>query len=245
MIEIKKYLDDYLEFDSSQLFDDTDYLVVFGGVLRDIISGQPDDINDIDILCLSKSRQVASLILEMNGYNSLPLIKVDFSDLYKHIKYIFEPKTYVKGKKIVQLITPSLYGYVFRYDAKAEYSKWEAMKRSFYGLLKNVDLSSSGTFYDGEFLYESITDSVFHCEQKIYVIDTHAMMYDTKRTADRANKLGYKWKEIEIGDKLILRKHKIHRILQSKNYPNIEDFKIKVKDNNADVRFRKFYIDTI
>ncbi len=69
MIEkrIRESLSDYLEFDSNEIFVDKSNLIrVFGGAIRDIISNDP--INDIDILCGSKSLKFVESILEKRGY---------------------------------------------------------------------------------------------------------------------------------------------------------------------------------
>ena len=46
---IKERIDEYLEFDSSEIFLNTDYCEVFGGAVRDSIAKK--DIHDIDFLC--------------------------------------------------------------------------------------------------------------------------------------------------------------------------------------------------
>lgn len=79
---IKIYLDQYLEFDSNQLFKNTDYLVVFGGSLRDIVSNEPHNIKDIDIMCLPKSKKIADIILKKNGYVKYDLFSPDICLLF-------------------------------------------------------------------------------------------------------------------------------------------------------------------
>jgi len=53
MLNIKDRLDDYLEFDSNQLFEKGLLTRIFGGAIRDSIAGQK--INDIDLLTGAKS----------------------------------------------------------------------------------------------------------------------------------------------------------------------------------------------
>ena len=60
--KIKKRLDEYLEFDSGQIFRHCDLVRIFGGAVRDILADM--EIHDIDILCGSKSYQMLKTCLE-------------------------------------------------------------------------------------------------------------------------------------------------------------------------------------
>ena len=73
---IKQELDDYLEFDSNDLFKHTDLIRVFGGAIRDIIAEQP--IHDVDILVGSRSLNILETLLEIQG----SLQVVDITDLW-------------------------------------------------------------------------------------------------------------------------------------------------------------------
>lgn len=105
MNKIKEKLDEYLEFDSSKLF--IDKLVrVFGGAVRDAIADMP--INDVDILVGSMSCKIIEPILESQGYiKSDYLCGRDLQSMYTNINVINEPRTWIKGNKIIQLIRPS------------------------------------------------------------------------------------------------------------------------------------------
>jgi len=187
MVEIKKHLDEYLEFDSDLLFDKMfiDFNVIFGGAIRDIVSGDFDKINDIDILSMPISTYHIFSALEENGYKKLNLVKPDIQSIYKNIKFIFEPITFMnKNQKIVQIIRPS-----HQNSGKGNIGTFECGRDSFFNLLKNVDLSSSGLFYDGEDIFESVDGSYIHCKSKVFESHPSAMMFHTERTSNRKTKL--------------------------------------------------------
>jgi hypothetical protein len=186
---IKRELYNYLEFDSEYLFSDKwgdgDYACIFGGAIRDIVAGDSDKISDIDILALSRSvTQIYNVLFSFN-YKRIDLVKPDIHHLYTDIKYIFEPITLINpNQKIVQIIRPSQ---VFVDDVPI--GTFDAMTKSYFELLKNVDLSSSGLFYDGEEIYESIQGAYTHCKSKVFEELTDAMMYKVDRTFKRKQKL--------------------------------------------------------
>jgi len=218
---IKKHLDEYLEFDSNKLFKNTDYLVVFGGSLRDIVAKEPHNIKDIDIMCLPKSKRIADIILQNNGYVKYDLFSPDIFLLYSQIKCIFEPKTFVKGNKIVQLISPTVRDGIVNF---------ESLKNNFFKILCNVDLSSSGLVYDGTEVYESIKNSTEHCKHKLFTTITDAEMYNKDRIIVRKQNLWTKgWKEFKTSDDLMLRFQKIASI-RNKNL-NINDLKKNIESN--------------
>jgi len=229
--EIKTSLDNYLEFDSDKLLKRTDYLVVFGGSLRDIVAGDEDKIKDIDIMCISKSRDIAIDILLSEGYIRHDLFSPDIFLLYTNIRCIFEPKTFVKGNRVVQLITPCNKNGNFR-----NVSDFSQMKNAFFNVLCNVDLSSSGLVYDGEKLYESVKNSKYHCENKIFMVLEDAEMYNNDRINFRINNLKNKnWKEIKNNDDIkFIRSQKILSLRN--NIPTINDLKLKIKQK--ELRFR-------
>lgn len=236
MFDIKKHLDEYLEFDSDLIFKNTDYLVVFGGATRDIISDNPENINDIDILCLPLSRRIAIMHLEANGYNYTNLVNPDVYQLYREIKYIFEPKLYIKGDKKVQFITPNPNS-IGKFH-KSPLHQFNILKESYFQLLSNVDLSSSGTFYDGDELYESIDCSILHCKNKKFLRLPDSMMYDISRTEKRVHKLRWDWTELKTDKLLDMRQHKLYKILNRNKYPNLKDFKNKFTIENEEI-FKK------
>jgi hypothetical protein len=104
--KINNRLNEYLEFDNSILFFDP-MIRIFGGAIRDSIADDP--INDVDILCGAQSLRRLESILEENGYNHFEkLTSVDITNLYSTIQVISEPRTWIKGTKVVQLIRPRI-----------------------------------------------------------------------------------------------------------------------------------------
>jgi hypothetical protein len=187
--KIRKSISDYLEFDSDELFKSKFNLVrIFGGAIRDILAEQP--INDVDILCGSKALRYIESVLEQNGYQYMEMLNgKDLQEMYSEIHIINEPHTWVKGKKIVQLIRPSLSNW------KADSSLYE---EGFRDLISNVDLSCCGVSYDGENLYEDYPNAVVHCQSKVYSVNKSAKMYSERRINHRIHKLKDRgWKEIE------------------------------------------------
>ncbi len=226
MVEIiKKELDNYLEFDSNELFWDhhVDLAVIFGGSIRDIISGDADKINDIDIMGLPISLGYIHRTLELNDYKQIELVKPDIFTLYKNIKYIFEPITYMnKNQKIVQLIRPFNQNISDLYFS--QYNELNIFKNNYYKLLSNVDLTSSGLFYDGKELYESVRHSFIHCKMKVYEKLPNALMYNSERTDKRIHKLHKTkdWRKLNTEDKLEMRKIKLHQL--NSNIKTLDDY---------------------
>jgi hypothetical protein len=229
MVEkIKIELDKYLEFDSSKLFNKKyiDLACVFGGSIRDIVSGDSDKINDIDIIGLPVSLYFISEILVRNGFVKMNLVKPNIYKIYKDIKFIFEPLTYINNNhKIVQLIRPCNN---INYQNRPP-NNFQLLKQNYFYLLSNVDLTSSGLFYDGEDLFESVNYAYTHCKLKIYDKLPNALMYNEERTNLRSGKLEYKgiWKE-NSKDKLVTRTIKIHQI-KNKNLKTLDDYIYKTK----------------
>ena len=187
--KIRQSLSDYLEFDSDELFKSKFNLVrIFGGAIRDILAEQP--INDVDILCGSKALRYIESVLDQNGYQYMEMLNgKDLQEMYSEIHIINEPHTWVKGKKIVQLIRPSLSNW------KTDSSLYE---EGFRDLISNVDLSCCGVSYDGENLYEDYQNAIVHCQSKVYSVNKSAKMYSERRINHRIHKLKDRgWEEIE------------------------------------------------
>ncbi len=221
---IKFELDNYLEFDSSELFnkEHIDLVSIFGGAIRDIVAGQPEKIKDIDIIGLPISLSHITDVLLKNGYTKMNLVKPELHLIYKEIKFIFEPLTYMNNNlKIVQLIRPHTVN--VRNSPPNEY---HLVRQNYYSLLSNVDLTSSGLFYDGEELFESVNYAYIHCKLKIFEKLPHAVMYNNQRTYLRAEMLMYKgWEELD-DTTLVKRAMKIHRI-KNQTLRNLDNYIIK------------------
>lgn len=178
--KIRQSLSEYLEFDSDELFKSKFNLVrVFGGAIRDTIAEQT--IHDVDILCGSKALKYIESILEQNGYQYMEMLNgKDLQEMYSEIHIINEPHTWVKGKKIVQLIRPAL---------GLPSSDESIYRKGFKDLISNVDLSCCGVSYDGETLYEDYPNAIIHCQSKVYSVNNLAKMYSRKRIHHRTAKL--------------------------------------------------------
>lgn len=205
--KIRQSLNEYLEFDSDELFKSKFNLVrIFGGAIRDILAEQP--INDVDILCGSKALRYIESVLEQNGYQYMEMLNgKDLQEMYSEIHIINEPHTWIKGKKIVQLIRPA-----FGLEGKDE----QFYRQGFRDLISNVDFSCCGVSYDGETLHEDYTNAISHCQSKVFSVNMDAKMYSQKRAQHRKHKLEDRgWKEIE-NIKNINRELKIANVLDEK-----------------------------
>ncbi len=191
---IKNKIDEYLEFDSDILFNNKYNLVrIFGGAIRDSIANQP--INDIDILVGSKALKEIEFFLENKGYHYMEMLNgKDLQEMYSEIHIINEPHTWVKGKKIVQLIRPA--NAVTKNGFMTFNDKW--YHQGFTELISNVDFSCCGVSYDGDEVYEDYPNAILHCQSKVFSVNNQAKMYSQKRATHRKVKLQTRgWKEIE------------------------------------------------
>lgn len=182
--KVKKGIDEYLEFDTDIIWENTDYCEVYGGAIRDIISN--NNINDVDFMVLPKSKEKLISILEYNGYIKMEdLVIKNNHEIYKEIKCIFEPITYIKGTKIVQLIRPSLYN-KNENDIKIV-NKKDIFSR-FFELIGEVDMSCNGVSFNGK-IRENCNDSILHCLSKVYKVNVKAEMINNKRIEERRIKI--------------------------------------------------------
>jgi hypothetical protein len=222
---IKEKLDEYLEFDSNLIFNRTpihneyEYSIklkrlvrIFGGAIRDIIAGQP--INDVDILVGAQSSKLVELTLKENGYTYMEsLAPKDLSSVYTHLQIINEPKTWIKGTKIVQLIKP-----VIKKPVSTDLRYYEM---GFVDLIQNVDISSCGVSWDGVHLYENFPNAIAHCQNLSFYINKLAKMYSRQRSSLRRYKFIERgWREIEMNDTAFARDQRIDNLLGDK--PAIE-----------------------
>lgn len=244
-LEIKQKLDEYLEFNSDFLFNDkwgdADYACIFGGAIRDIVAGDSDKINDIDILALPRSVTQLYNVLNKFNYKKIDLVKPNIHELYTDIKFIFEPITLINpNQKIVQIIRPS------QINTKKKIGTFDAMVNAYFRLLTNVDLSSSGLFYDGEDLYESIQGAYTHCKAKVFEELTDAMMFNVTRTFKRKEKLVYEKNWFQLVEKdggleplhiVPARKLKFHSLRKYK-VKSIYDYMKKLQNDEQRIKER-------
>lgn len=218
---IKEKLDEYLEFDSNLLFNRTpiqnEYehsikvkrlIRIFGGAIRDIIAGQT--INDIDILVGAQSCRLVELTLKEKGYTYMEsLTPKDLSSVYTDIHVISEPRTWIKGTKIVQLIRP-------RVQVKRD-SDLRYYEKGFVDLIQNVDISCCGVSWDGVHLYENYPNAIAHCQNLSFYVNRRAKMYSDKRSSMRSYKfLERGWRKIEMDDTAVARDQRIENLLGDK-----------------------------
>ncbi len=187
--KIKKRLDDYLEFDSDDLFKVGDLIRVFGGAVRDSIAEM--EINDVDILCAPKSHKSLSEFLIKKGYKlNTHLGGKRLHEMYTNVNNISEPHTFIKGEKIIQLIRPSV--------NKDFLPNIGGFLGVFNRLVENVDISCCGVSYDSNGLREDFKNAILHCQNLVFSRNENGSMYDYTRYNHRSVKLKERgWKKIE------------------------------------------------
>ena len=196
---IRENLKNYLGFDITMNFLHNWDFVVFGGAIRDSISN--DNINDIDILCAPRAENLFAKLLVDNDYIRLPNhqqgeIAAMYAQLHPIIKL---PLTFKKADKIVQLIVPQMGGVIHHYGIKhmspTDFADSHLMV-ILYLLLQNVDLSSSGVYYERGVLKESVKGAVNDCVKRQFSIRRDQLMYNADRIEKRTQKLLDKgWKD--------------------------------------------------
>ncbi len=210
---IKEGLDNYLGFDSDLLFKSGDIIRIFGGAIRDILSN--NKIHDIDILVAPKSYIGVRKVLEDNGFElNLELIGKDVESMYKNIRIISEPHTFLKTIdntiRIVQLIRPT---------TPTNDDPFKCM----LNVIHNIDLSCCGISYDSVNLYENYKDAILHCRYMGYEVIKESSMYNSDRTIHRTVKLNSRgW--VNISGKNMTRELNL-QILLPDNLKFIEEYK--------------------
>jgi hypothetical protein len=206
--KINNRLNEYLEFDNSILFFDP-MIRIFGGAIRDSIADDP--INDVDILCGAQSLRRLESILEENGYNHFEkLTSVDITNLYSTIQVISEPRTWIKGTKVVQLIRPRIQSMSNDKSEQQNYSD------NFKNLIENVDFSCCGVSWSNGILYENCESAILHCLNKQYCENQGAKMYSYERAQHRRAKLESRDWESVSRNRVQRRDLKIDFILENK-----------------------------
>lgn len=228
--KIKSNLDKYLGFNSDELFVD-DMVRVFGGAIRDSIADMK--IKDIDILCGPNSCRRLESILQNKGYKYLPsvLSSYEIGQIYTIQGVINEPKTFIKGDSMVQLIRPvstqtnpnklPILDQVLVDKFKAQY-----LKEAFVELIANVDISACGVSYDGKNLYENYPAAVLHAKAKIFSVNEKAKMYIERRIVHRTGKLIERgWEELS-NNKADQRDLKIAQLLTNLDFDYIREYEV-------------------
>jgi len=185
--QVKSRIDDYLEFDSSILFEKCDYLEIFGGAVRDAIAEM--EIHDVDFLALSKSAKICREILETKGYKFLPELNgKEIHDMYKDIRpTISKEESMKKSIKNSDFNNKPIPNFNFL-DSEG-----------FFDTMKQVDLSCCGVSYNGLHIRENCEDAILHCKNRYYSINKKAKMYNHDRIVMRTSKLSDRgWTDIEF-----------------------------------------------
>lgn len=191
-ILVKERLDEYLEFNSKELFFDP-MVIIFGGAIRDCIADQP--INDVDILVGPKSLGRLEYLLSSNGYIFLESHHPkDLASIYSDLNVISEPRTWIKvgssgqitTSKIVQLIRPTLSHKLASLGSSIKMNG--VYKNIFNNLIENVDISCCGVSWNGTDIIENCKDAIIHCITKTFVINYGAAMNSNKRIEHRKAK---------------------------------------------------------
>lgn len=139
--------------------------------------------------------------MESQGYIRLCLTKTD-------INIISDPITYLKGRKIVQLIRPRIITTTTnRIYNDLNYSD------NFIKLISDVDISCCGVSYEGK-LYENVPHAISHCLNKVFQTNYGGRFYNEKRIIHRKAKLLDRgWEELTgLSD---IRNIKINDILEN------------------------------
>jgi hypothetical protein len=219
-------ISDYIEFDVNMIFDVGEYIAIYGGAVRDSLAEMP--INDIDILCLSKSAfKIKELIISL-GYKELDLYDKDAIAMYNDIHIINEPWTFMNNNfKTIQIIRPAF-----------------GTPEHFYKILKNVDISCCGVFLDkmrnNISLKESCQNSIYQCLSKTFIINSWAELYASNRTLYREEKLKCRGWSIENED-TDTQKNRFYKLINLESEANY-DYKIWTEFEYRGRKKQKYYI---
>jgi len=173
----------YLSMDVYDLLADTD-AAIFGGAIRDSIADL--EIHDVDILALPRAAATISTKLQAENFKLLHLSSTDLVSMYKDIKLINEPWTFIKNDAIVQVIRPAV-------------RLGENSDELFKKLLANVDISACGVhinYYGG--VWETCNSAIEHCKKRSFVVLKDNLMHQKDRIDHRVTKLLDRgWTQIE------------------------------------------------
>jgi hypothetical protein len=178
--KVKHRIDEYLGFNSDELFKTGDPMI-FGGAVRDSIADQ--EIHDIDIMCGPMTyRNLHEFLLTKDYKYQEGLAPKDISAMYHGIRIIAEPKTYVNSiGRVIQLIRPS------NFDEKVVVPK--QYKQAIDDCIANVDISCCGVSYNGEEVKEHYPNAILHSACKIFSTNANAKMAIKNRLEHRKYKL--------------------------------------------------------
>jgi hypothetical protein len=202
-IKVQKRISDYLGFDVNEIFDQSDYITIYGGAVRDSIAGL--EIHDIDILCMPDSAiKLNNFLKEQKGYDKLDLYDRESISMYKEISLISEPWTLMNSdRKIVQIIRPCWHTSKKMLENQQSFNETDSIdyEMAYMDLIKNVDLSCCGVFLEksnGELkLREACKNAIIHCLSRVYESQEWSKLYNMSRSFERENKLNLRgWMEL-------------------------------------------------
>ena len=221
--KVKNRISEHLGFDIQEIFDQGDFITIYGGAVRDSLADTK--INDVDILCMPNSaKSLANFISTKYNYTKIELYDQDTLNMYKGIRIISDPWTFINNdKKIIQIIKP-------------HFRESNDYRNKYMELIKNVDISCCGVYLEHNgydiVLMEACKNAIVHCLSKVFEINEWAQLYNRDRTCDRINKLESRgWFNLNnIRDNAeILRKNRMLKI-SSLGLPEGDRYKIWTKD---------------
>ena len=120
------------------------------------------------------------------------------------VKIISEPRTLIKGSKVVQLIRPNanLSKYVLRDTNSSHNPKNFSVntinfKKVLDRLVNHVDISCCGISYNGKEVKEHFPNAILHSKNKIFLINSDAAMRSERIYARKYKLESRGWKEIK------------------------------------------------
>lgn len=244
MENIKQGLNDYLGFDYMDFYKDSyynDFIYIYGGCLRDIISG--NKINDVDIMCSTQAIvNVIEPLLISNGYTKIEKFSIDISSAYLSTNLLFEPISYTKNGSIVQLIRPS--GSVINdtnYGIGAISGPTEVMNK-LMTLIGNVDITCCGLYLNHNGLFETVKEAYLDCVLKHYYINFDAKFYNHRRIDVREYKMSTIKGFTKITDSLRTMRENMKIIMEMDKsyYANVCPFIYTVVDYNKNQEYLPF-----
>jgi len=221
--KVKSRISEHLGFDIQEIFNQGDYITIFGGAVRDSLADM--QINDVDILCMPDSaKALGNFITTKHNYTRIELYDQDTLNMYKGVHLISEPWTFINNdKKVIQIIKPS-------FRQSGDY------RNSYINLVKNVDISCCGVYLEHNgydiVLMEACKNAIIHCLSKTFEKNEWSALYNRDRTDFREHKLLTRgWTNLRNirNNAEILRKKRMLKI-SSLGFPEGDRYKVWTKD---------------
>jgi predicted nucleotidyltransferase len=204
----------YAGFNINRLLENKN-AIIFGGALRDIAADESDLISDIDIICDKLCIETIKSVLLKQCYVQYNLYKRSLIDLQTE-NIIELPLTFIKDKKIIQLIQISDYwSYKEKHESKPAIDK-------LLSFVSQVDLSCCGLAYHPYMQCKSVIENAFEaCVTKTIFTMPKGDLYDCVRASARIEKLTKRgW---ELGDVVKITNDDIDSLFSPNEQPFEED----------------------